>query len=372
MKKVKILFFIYQMGGGGAARTLLNIINNVDRERFAPYLVTLNMNGSYENELKEDVTFIKLETARLSRSIGRLKEIIQTEQIDLVFSTIPRVNTIAILANRLSRTGAKNVIREADNLGGSFKENMQLLGFGLVYKLAHQIVSLSEGVKANLVKRYKVKPEEVKVIYNPVDLRLIAQKRKEEDMDSVHQALFDTGDKVIVTAGRLVKQKDQETLIRAFYALNQKVSSQLILLGEGPLKESLLSLGVELGIADRIHFLGFQANPYQYFSKADLFVLTSIHEGFSHVIAEALATGTPVVATDCHSGPREVLDDGKYGELCEVGNEIDVAKKMEKVLLYNKEKSEQVSRNGMERAAHFDANKIVAQYEALFLQTLKR
>nr|WP_062051365.1 glycosyltransferase [Bacillus sp. JCM 19034] len=372
MKKVKILFFIYQMGGGGAARTLLNIMNNVDRERFIPYLVTLNMNGSYERELKKDITFIKLETARLSRSIGRLKEIIQEEEIDIVFSTIPRVNTIAIIANRLARRKAVNIIREADNLGGSVKENIQLLGFGMIYKLAHQIVSLSEGVKRNLVRRYKVKPSDIEVIYNPVDLQMIETKIDQGKLDPEHEALFETADKVIVTAGRLVKQKDQETLLKAFAKVNETIKCQLILLGEGPLKESLVSLTNQLEIADRVHFLGFQSNPYLYFAKSDLFVLTSIHEGFSHVIAEALATGTPVVATDCLSGPREVLNHGKYGQLCKVADVREVAEKMQMVLSYNQEEMEQVRVKGIERAAHFDAKKIVAQYETLFLQTLKR
>jgi glycosyltransferase involved in cell wall biosynthesis len=360
------------MGAGGAARTLLNIINNLDRTKFSPVLVTLNFDGSYEGELKEDVTFIKLPTKRLSKSIVSLAAIIKDQQIDLVFSTIPRVNTIAIAATALSFSKAKSVIREADNLGGTLKVNLQLLGFGFVYKFSNQIVSLSEGVKANLIKRYKVKPADIKVIYNPVDVTSINDKIDNGQIDPKHKKIFTTDDKIIITAGRLVKQKDQKTLLSAFSKVNSDVNSQLVILGEGPLKEQLQKQAQELGISERVHFIGFQSNPYIYFKQADLFVLSSIHEGFSHVIAEALATKTPVVSTNCKSGPEEVLQKGEYGYLCEVENVNDMAEKMLHVLTLNEEERTKLITKGYTRAHHFDAKQIVKQYEEVFLQTLAR
>ncbi|WP_096156571.1 glycosyltransferase [Bacillus sp. FJAT-45066] len=371
MKKVKVLFFIYQMGGGGAARTLLNIINNLDRSKFSPMLVTLNFNGSYEKELKDDVVFMKLDTTRLSRSIFKLAKIIREQDIDLVFSTIPRVNTIAILATKLSRTKAKCVVREADNLGGTFKADMQLLGFGLAYKLADQVVSLSEGVKENLVKKYKVKANDIEVIYNPVDISNINQQLENNDMPLEHKQIYNTNDKVIVTAGRLVEQKDQKTLLNAFAKVNDKIKSKLIILGEGPLKGQLVNQAMKLNIEQRVHFIGFQKNPYIYFQQADLFVLSSKHEGFSHVVAEALATGVPVVSTDCKSGPKEVLSNGAYGQLCEVGNSDELADKMLMVLCLENESVQEIISNGYKRANDFDARKISKEYEKVFLNTLE-
>jgi glycosyltransferase involved in cell wall biosynthesis len=372
MEKKKVLFFIYQMGAGGAARTLLNIINNLDREKFSPMLVTLNFNGSYENELRDDVHFIKLETRRLSKSVFKLASIIRNENVDLVFSTIPRVNTIAIAANLLSFSKSKSVIREADNLGGDFKTNMQLLGFGLIYKLSNQIVSLSEGVKANLVERYKAQPTNIKVIYNPVDIKSINEKITHGQIDPNHKAIFDTKDKIIMTAGRLVEQKDHYTLLKAFAKVNDKIESRLVILGEGPLKEQLLQQATELNIKDRIYFIGFQNNPYIYFKKADIFVLSSKHEGFSHVIAEALATGTPVVSTDCKSGPAEVLNKGEYGLLVPVGNANKMAESMLQVLNLDEEQRTKIVTKGYKRAGNFDAEQIVRQYEDVFLKTLNK
>mgnify|MGYP005750345355 CR=1 FL=1 len=370
MKKVKVLFFIYQMGGGGAARTLLNIINNLDRSKIAPMLVTLNFNGSYESELKDDVTFIKLDTTRLSRSIYKLAKIIREEHVDVVFSTIPRVNTIAILATKLSRSHAKSVVREADNLGGTFKADLQLLGFGLAYKLANQIVSLSEGVKENLVKKYKVKPNDIEVIYNPVDITNINQKLINDDMPFEHKKIYDTDEKIIVTAGRLVEQKDQRTLLNAFAKINKEVSSRLVILGEGPLKAQLEQQAKDLGVFESVHFLGFQSNPYIYFNKADVFILTSKHEGFSHVVAEALATGVPVVSTNCKSGPSEVLNHGEFGHLCDVGDDNAIAEKTLQVIrLSDNERTNMIER-GIKRAESFDAKKMVKRYEEIFLRTL--
>ena len=364
------MFFIYQMGGGGAARTLLNIINNLDREKFTPLLVTLDFNGDYEEDLKEDVPLIKIKTKRLRKSIFPLGKLIRQEKADIVFSTIPNYNTIAILANLFSFSKAKNIVREADNLGGSFAVNVKLIGYGLLYKLSSQIVSLSEGVKNNLVKRYKIKARDIKVIYNPVDLKSIQLKMDQETINLEHRKLFAGDEKVIITAGRLVKQKDHETLLNAFAQVNQQVKSKLILLGEGPLKNTLMKQAEELNIEQRVFFIGFQTNPYVYFEHADLFVLTSIHEGFCHVVAEALATGTPVVSTDCESGPAEVLDNGKYGQLCRVGDQQEIAEKMVDVLSYDKQQLQKVVKAGCKRAAHFDARSIVKEYEALFLATL--
>src|SRR5690625_2126535 len=96
MPKKKVLFFIYQMGAGGAARTLLNLLNHLDRQTFEPILVTLNFAGSYEKYLAEDIQFIKLSTNRLRKSILPLAKIIRKEKPDLIFSTIPVYNTVAI------------------------------------------------------------------------------------------------------------------------------------------------------------------------------------------------------------------------------------------------------------------------------------
>ncbi|HLR01824.1 MAG TPA: glycosyltransferase [Virgibacillus sp.] len=370
MEKKTVLFFIYKMGAGGAARTLLNIINNIDRDRFTPVLVTLDFNSDYEMNVDPDVIFIKLNKKRLRQAIFPLGKVIRQVKADIVFSTIPVYNTVAILGNMFSFTRAKNVVREADNLGGTFGKDLKLSVFGLVYKKASQVVSLSEGVKENLIKRYHVKPEDIKVIYNPVDIDHIQKQTNEGIIEREHHHLFTDDEKVIITAGRLVQQKDHRTLLKAFADIRRQVPSKLLILGEGPLQEELMQYAAQLQIEDHVFFLGFQNNPYIYMKQADLFVLTSIHEGFSHVVAEALATGVPVVSTDCKSGPREVLDNGQYGKLCTVGDAENIAENMLEVLSYGEDKRQQVIQAGYERADFFNAQRIVKEYEQTFLDTL--
>lgn len=370
MNKKTVIFFIYQMGGGGAARTLLNIINNIDRSQFHPILVTLDYNGSYEGYLNSDVTFIKIPTKRLRSAIFPLAKLIRQTRAQLVFSTIPNYNTIAILGRVFSFTRAKNIVREAAYLGGSPKENMKLRLYGLLYQLAGKVVALSNGVKENVVKRYHVPAEKIQVIYNPVDLETIREKSSSGEMLAEHQLIFSGDEKVIVTAGRLVDDKDHRTLLQAFAKVNETIKSKLVILGEGELEHELKQLAKELHIENRVYFFGFQTNPYVYFKQADLFVLSSKREGFGHVLAEALAVGTPIVSTANKPGAVEVLVHGKYGKLSPVGDANALAKNMIDVLELDDEERRIIINKGYERANEFNAKTIVKQYEEVFNQMI--
>lgn len=360
------MFFIYRLSYGGAARTIMNIVNHLDREKFEPILVTLDFTFDYEQYLKEDVELIKLDTKRLRSSIIPLAKLIKKEQPHVLFSTIPNYNTIAILAKLISRTKTKIIVREAAFLGGEFKENITLRAYGFMYKFAKKVIALSAGVKENLVERYHVKRDNIEVIYNPVDLEFIDQAKR-EPLAKEYEALFSTDRKVIVTAGRLVKEKDQATLLKAFQQVITEVDCDLVILGEGELESSLKTLASELNISDRVHFIGFQKNPYVFFYHADVFVLTSLTEGFGHVLVEAMATKTPVVSTRCAPGGEEVLANGKYGKLCEVGDVTEIAEALLAVLQMDDVNIKKMIANGEERAAVFSVDEIVKQYEEAFL-----
>nr|WP_306798565.1 glycosyltransferase [Oceanobacillus saliphilus] len=368
LEKKRIIFFIYQMGAGGAARTLLNILNNIDRTKFNPVLVTLDYDGNYEQYLDPEIKFIKLKTKRLRSAIFPLAKVIREQRAHIVFSTIPNYNTIAILANLFSFSGAKNIVREAAYLGGTPASNLKLRIYGLLYKLSSKVIALSSGVKENIVNRYKVKSDKVEVIYNPVDIDSIERDMNDGTIAKNHLPIFAGHEKIIITAGRLVKDKDQETLIRAFAEVNNRIDAKLIILGEGELESELKSLAEELHIADRVYFLGFQQNPYIYFKQADVFVLSSKREGFGHVLAEALATGTPVVSTKAQPGAKEVLNDGEYGLMCEVGDVNALGEKIYETLTWNEEQLNHAIQKGLERAGTFHAKKIVKKYEKVFQQ----
>lgn len=370
MKKKKIIFFIYRLSYGGAARTMINIVNHLDRNKFEPILVTLDFTFEYDAFVKKDVTFIKLDTKRLRSAIMPLAKLLRKEQADILFSTIPNYNTIAILAKLLSRTKTKIIVREAAFLGGSLKENIKLRGYGLLYRFAKRVIALSAGVKENLIARYGLKDKHIQVIYNPVDLDYIA-KAMIKPVQGKDQCLFHSDRKIIVTAGRLVKEKDHATMLRAFRQVLQQVPSELIILGEGELESALKTLAKELKIDEHVHFVGFQQNPYQFFHQADVFALTSVTEGFGHVLVEAMATRTPVVSTRCAPGGEEVLQNGRYGKLCEVGNATEVAEQLVDVLQFNEKERTEMIAKGQERASQFSVEHIVKQYEQTFMEILE-
>ena len=162
------------------------------------------------------------------------------------------------------------------------------------------------------------------VVYNPVPTRAVPE-----------QATLDIADRLwsgqrgarILTVGTMKAVKNHRLLLRAFARLDRP-DALLMFVGDGTGREALLSLARDLGVADRVIFAGFQPDPTPFYKTADLFVLSSNYEGFGNVIVEALATGTPVVSTDCPSGPAEILENGKWGRLTPVGDADALAEAM--------------------------------------------
>src|SRR5690625_2782859 len=242
--------------------------------------------------MKDDIKFIKLNTKSLRSAVFRLAKIIRSEKADMVFCTIPNYNTIAILSRIFSFTRDNNIVREAAFLGAYFRSNMKRRVMGMHSKLSGKVVALSNGVKENTIKLYKVKPENIRVIYNPVDVGSITEHMENGQMAKEHEYVFQDEAKVIITAGRLVNDKDHETLINAFSKVQEEINTRLVILGEGELEESLKNQAEALQLQDKIHFLGFQHNPYVYFKHAELFVLSSPRADIGHVLTEASATRT--------------------------------------------------------------------------------
>jgi glycosyltransferase involved in cell wall biosynthesis len=129
----------------------------------------------------------------------------------------------------------------------------------------------------------------------------------------------------VLGVGELGARKDFATLIRAVARVRERRRCRLLIIGRGRQRDALLALGNELGFGDDLALPGFVENPYAYMRAADVFVSSSRYEGFANVVAEALAAGVPVVSTDCPSGPREILENGKYGRLVPVGDDAAMA-----------------------------------------------
>lgn len=195
------------------------------------------------------------------------------------------------------------------------------------YRLADARVGVSAGVCRDMAQLSWMRVGRFSTIYNPVRA---PNGPTSEASTLADQSWLDRPGSRILSVGRFKPVKNHKLLLRAF--ANLASSAQLMMLGNGQDEAALKALAKDLGIADRVIFPGFHADPTPFYQTADLFVLSSNYEGFGNVIVEALACGTPVVSTDCRSGPREILKEGAYGTLVAVNDERALATAMREAL----------------------------------------
>jgi glycosyltransferase involved in cell wall biosynthesis len=176
----------------------------------------------------------------------------------------------------------------------------------LVRRLCKNVICPSRPIATKLSKKYGIPEDKITVIHNPCDVETIL-KMKNEPLDESEQSLFNNYSPVIINVGRMVRAKGQWHLVRAFkYVSDEVQNAHLVILGDGPLRNYLTKLKNELGLQDKVIFLGWHSNPFKYLARSTLFCLPSLWEGFGNVV-ESLACGLPVMSADCLSGPREIL-----------------------------------------------------------------
>lgn len=267
--------------------------------------------------------------------------------------------------------------------------------FDLVFRRAAGIVAVSRGVARDVQEHFRVPADKIQVIYNPVDLAAVDAASK-ASLDTALEALFERP--VIATMGRLSQQKGQWHLVRAMAEVRRSVpDAQLVVLGAGELAPYLRELAAALGIAEAVHLLGWQPNPFRYVGRARVFALPSLWEGFGIAIVEAMRCGVPVIAADCPHGPREILApdgwaDAPAGEVevTECGVLVPVCDGVRRgagdsltpeeqalakaiVLLLNDQPlRESLAAAALARAEAFDADRIAAQYADLFSHSMPR
>lgn len=321
--KLKVSMFLPSMVGGGAERVMLHLARGFAERGFDVDLVLSKAVGSYLAEIPAGVRVIDLGASRVVASLPRLVRYLRRERPQTMLSALSHANVVALLAQRIARTGTRIVVSEhaAVSLSASHATNLRDRWMPwfirLTYPWAYRVVSVSEGVANDLAQTIKLAREHIDVIYNPVvmpELLVKAEERLEDSWFAPHQPA------VIIGMGRLHAEKDFPTLLRAFGKVRKLRPVRLMILGEGEKRAELLALIRELGLDKDVALPGFVANPFQYMRRARLFVLSSRWEGFGNALAEAMACGTTVVSTDCPSGPAEILENGKWGRLVPVGD----------------------------------------------------
>lgn len=263
-----------------------------------------------------------------------LARFLRRERPPVLVSAMPPLNIEALLARRLAQGAAPStrvMVTEHSNLSqdlaGAKPNDWRRRGLADLmrhsYAWADRIVAVSNGVADDVAAFTGIPRERIDTIYNPVVTpELLAKAEAPVD----HPWFRPGGPPVLLGVGRLARQKDFATLIRAFARVRARGPARLAILGDAvgnktPVRQQeLLSLARELGVADDVWLAGFVANPYAYMANASVFVLSSRFEGLPTVLIEAMACGCPVVSTNCPNGPQEVLDGGEYGPLVPVGD----------------------------------------------------
>ena len=244
----------------------------------------------------------------------------------------------------------------------NIKSFLNLFFIKILYKKADLIIANSLGVKKSLVNDFSLDAKKIEVIYNPIDIKKI-KELSQISLDEKYQKIFQ--DPVIINMGRLIPEKGQEYLIKAFSkVIVNKKEAKLVILGEGKLEKNLKNIVKSLNLEDNILFLGWQKNPFKFLKRSKVFVLSSLTEGFPNALVEAMACGIPVISSDCQSGPNEIIDNGKNGILVPVKDEKAFANKIEEILKDNS-LAETISQKGQERSKDFSVDNIINQYEKL-------
>lgn len=356
----KLAFFIPSLAGGGAERIWLILCNGLAERGYNIDLVLAQSQGPYIEQVSPKVRIINLKANRTIMSLFALTTYLKSENPAVLYSALNHANIIAILANKLARSSTKIFASvhcflslDVQNCDRKRERLIPLL-IRFIYPWATGIIAVSEGVAEELVSTTHLPENIVKVIYNPVVTEELLQKSK-ESVD--HPWLFSKELPVILGVGRLIKQKNFPILINAFHKLQTDQPSRLIILGEGEERAQLESLIHTLGLTDKVELPGFISNPYAFMANADVFVLSSAWEGLPTVLIEALATGTPVVSTNCKSGPDEILENGKFGILTPVDNIQDLSNAIKKALSHPVNSS--ILSN---RAMEFSQDSIIDQY----------
>lgn len=316
----KVALFLPSLCGGGAERVMVELARNLSKRGVLVDMVLVKAEGPYLSELTSNIRVIDLGKSRVIGSLFGLVGYLRKEKPNTLLSTLTHANTLAVMAKLMARVPVRLVLRQAITLSISRKIetrsglSAKLLPFFVhaLYPLADSVIAVSKGVADDLVRETTLPVEKIAIISNPV-VGLEFYRKAEQEIS--HPWLQPGEPPVVLGVGRLTIAKDFNTLIEAFVLVLKIRPMRLIILGEGEQRKELQAKIDAYGLGDVISLPGFVQNPLPFMSKAGVFVLSSISEGLPNVLIQSLAIGTPVVATDCPSGPDEILESGRWGYL---------------------------------------------------------
>lgn len=314
----RLAFFLANLEGGGAERMMVYLATGLADASTSVDLVLARAVGPYLTEVPATVKVVDLASPSVSAAVPALRRYLRHARPDVLVATLRHVSVAAGLAHAVSLTKAPLVVREANtpsrrSLGRpSVKGRAVDLAMRWVYRRATAVLAVSEGVADDLVRTQGVPRAKVVTVYNPVVTTDVPARAA---APLGHPWFAGDGPPVVLGVGSLTPKKDFGTLIDAFARVRAQRPARLVILGEGPERRALERRAGETGFGADVELPGFVDNPFAFMARASVFVLSSVVEGLPGALIQALACGCPTVATDCPSGPYEVLEGGRYGRL---------------------------------------------------------
>ena len=366
--KLKVTTFVKNLLGGGAERVAVNLLEGLPRDTFTQELVMVDAWGPFLEQVPADVKQTNLGLGNnVLKAVPQLVRYLRQHKPDVLVSHLAHANVAAVVAATLAGTGTKVVLIEHNDNSLIDQERTRSHASkalqqvkSLAYRRADTIVGVSEGVTDYVGRTFGVPQAKLRTVYNPV----VSPALLERSQRPLEHPWFAEGEPpVMLASGRLREQKDFSTLLKAFAQVRRVRPCRLIILGEGALRGELEAEVAALGLQGDVALPGFVENPYAYMRHAAQFVLSSRWEGLPTVLVEAMACGCPVVATDCPSGPAEILEHGRLGPLVELANPTALAGAMLETLQHPTPRELLGA-----RAAHFSFDNAITAYTQLFLE----
>jgi glycosyltransferase involved in cell wall biosynthesis len=318
----RLAILLPDLGGGGAERVALALMQGFVERGHPVDLVLVNRRGVLLPLVPEGVNIVDLGARKLRQVIPPLVRYLRQYRPHALQAMMWPLPLLAVIARGLARVDTRIIGSEHTTLSTmphGLRHGIVRALTRIAYIRAYALVAVSAGVADDMSAFIGVPRASITVVHNPLQLpvtlpdRMIAMDR------------WPMSTKRILAVGALKSEKNYPLLLRALAKVRERMLVSLLILGDGPLREALEVQVVQDGLGDAVIFAGFDTNPWPYYAAADLFVLSSDYEGFGNVLVEALYAGLPVVSTDCPNGPREILEDGRYGGLASCCDEIDLA-----------------------------------------------
>ena len=305
----------------------LDLAKRLKRQGDEVVILAAGVNGALRGEVG-DVPVVGIDAGlgvqSLARFVREVQRNIRTDNPDIILVHLLPLNLLMMALVRVGALRTPAVLVEHNHRSMAFeiarrpvRSRLTRLAMRVLYPRAKAIVGVSDRVAVD-VARLAPAAGRIVAIPNGVDVDRI--KAASESTTPESDWFESLSRPRLVAAGRLVEQKGFSDLVRSFAGTSAAATGNLVIVGEGPLRQELASLAEELGVGTAVHLIGFTGNPWAVMARSDLFVLSSVVEGFALVVAEAVACGVPVVSTDCLSGPADILDGNSRSRLVPVGD----------------------------------------------------